>query len=320
MIRDPRFHRRGDPQRLMNPAEVVVHEVQRDRRDMVLDLLAEGVSEPGEAAHAHSQGEVAALHDGSADTFGIGLPHDWDHLHGGDFGGAVARFAVARGAVDLDELCEIAAVVQRGGDRGSVRSETIGRHLEFAARRVPYAFDELVSRGLVALSHSDVQHQLVMPLDCDEDVTVTEVLIVFGAHALFLLADEGPNFVGFHIAHWNVDYPLRHDLLAFLTSEHQQLHDRVLVETANPHRAANAVAFDEELYSEQHLFFGDIHCSKGEPMGFREGALALRALKAAQAITMLAELLAVDTAVRATDLTGFCFALHTSIIQRAVAV
>jgi hypothetical protein len=39
----------------MNLRKVVVHEVQRNRVDVILDLLAEAVREPSEAAHVHGQ-------------------------------------------------------------------------------------------------------------------------------------------------------------------------------------------------------------------------------------------------------------------------
>lgn len=39
MIRDARFHGRRNAQRLMNATEVIVHEVQRNRVRVVLNLL-----------------------------------------------------------------------------------------------------------------------------------------------------------------------------------------------------------------------------------------------------------------------------------------
>ena len=39
MIRDPGLHRRGDAQRLVDTPEVVIHEVERHGRSVVLDLL-----------------------------------------------------------------------------------------------------------------------------------------------------------------------------------------------------------------------------------------------------------------------------------------
>lgn len=44
MVADARLHRRGYAKRLVNPTEVVVHEVERHSRVVVLDLLGEGVS------------------------------------------------------------------------------------------------------------------------------------------------------------------------------------------------------------------------------------------------------------------------------------
>ena len=45
----------------MGTSEVVVHVVERDHRCMVLDLLGEGVGQPGEPPHAHPHREVLAL-------------------------------------------------------------------------------------------------------------------------------------------------------------------------------------------------------------------------------------------------------------------
>ena len=42
----------------MNPAEIIMHVVERDSVHVVLNLLAEGVRQTCESAHAHSHGEV----------------------------------------------------------------------------------------------------------------------------------------------------------------------------------------------------------------------------------------------------------------------
>lgn len=51
MTTDTRRHRGGDPQRLMNSHKVVVHVKNCQCRDVVLNLLAERIREPSEAAH-----------------------------------------------------------------------------------------------------------------------------------------------------------------------------------------------------------------------------------------------------------------------------
>lgn len=45
----------------MNPAEVVMGDVQRDRRDVVVQLLREAVGQAGEPARPHAQGKVLPL-------------------------------------------------------------------------------------------------------------------------------------------------------------------------------------------------------------------------------------------------------------------
>src|ERR1035437_9462104 len=62
MLTDTRFHRRSNPEGLVNPAKVVVHVKQSDHCDVVLDLLAEGVCQPGEAPHVHSHVEILPFH------------------------------------------------------------------------------------------------------------------------------------------------------------------------------------------------------------------------------------------------------------------
>ena len=64
MIRESRFHRRGDPEGLVNPAEVVVHEVKRHGVGQVFYFLGERIGKPREPAHAHAHGQVLALNVG----------------------------------------------------------------------------------------------------------------------------------------------------------------------------------------------------------------------------------------------------------------
>jgi hypothetical protein len=56
-------HCRGNAQALVNPAKVVVHKVQGNRRFVVLYLLAESVCQASKSAHGHPHGQVLALHE-----------------------------------------------------------------------------------------------------------------------------------------------------------------------------------------------------------------------------------------------------------------
>lgn len=54
-------HGRSRFDRLVNPAEVVVHEMQRDGVAVIFNLFAEGVRQPRESADAHSHRQVLAF-------------------------------------------------------------------------------------------------------------------------------------------------------------------------------------------------------------------------------------------------------------------
>ena len=115
----------------MNPAEVVIREVQAVRGPQILPFLAEGVRQARQAAHLHSDGEVLPFHDGSADTGGIAMAEDYDHLSIKDFSGRILAFTFRRLPVNLDELCVAGnPIFQRIGDRGNIRLEAIRRDLE----------------------------------------------------------------------------------------------------------------------------------------------------------------------------------------------
>lgn len=62
VVSNPGNHCRANLECLMLSHEVVVHEVQSDCMPEVVNLLAEGVGQSGEPSHAHTHGQVLALH------------------------------------------------------------------------------------------------------------------------------------------------------------------------------------------------------------------------------------------------------------------
>ena len=80
MIREPRFHRRRHPQRLVNAAVVVVHEVQRDGMTVVLQLLGKAVCQPRKPPHPHAHREVLALNVRRADVLWVRVAGDRLHI------------------------------------------------------------------------------------------------------------------------------------------------------------------------------------------------------------------------------------------------
>jgi len=54
MIGNPGCHSWRDPQGLVNPRKIIVHEVYRNRRRMVLDFLGEGICKAGQCCNFHA--------------------------------------------------------------------------------------------------------------------------------------------------------------------------------------------------------------------------------------------------------------------------
>jgi len=54
-------HGRSNPQRAMNPNEIVMREVQPQRRSQILNALGEGIGQPGQAAQERPAVQVVSL-------------------------------------------------------------------------------------------------------------------------------------------------------------------------------------------------------------------------------------------------------------------
>jgi hypothetical protein len=238
VIRNSGFHCGRAANRFVDAAKVVEREPYADSGPVVLPLLAESVREPSKTPRAHANAKILALDNRSTDTFGIRLTYDQDGLHGSNFSGAVAAFPLAGRFVYFDKLREAShAVMERRGNRGTVRSETIRCDLKRCARRrIAEAFNEAIGGSLIALSKCEVENQFGVPFDCDERVGVSKVRIVLRANALLFFADECLELITFHIAHLNVANFFGHDAFAFLASKYQELEDRSVVCASNtPH-------------------------------------------------------------------------------------
>jgi hypothetical protein len=101
-IRNASGHRRRDFERLVDAEEIVVHKVKRDRRDVVHDLFAKAVRQPGEPAHPHSHREVLALNVAGTDVLAIRVAGDRAPLCADALRRAVAGVIRSIRAVDLD--------------------------------------------------------------------------------------------------------------------------------------------------------------------------------------------------------------------------
>jgi len=305
----PGFHRRSATQALVDTPKVVPGVPENDGSPVMIETLRERICEPRKSTQAHSQGEIAALDYRSADTLRIGLPHDWDHLHGSDFGGRVPRFAFLGASVNLDELGEASKpVVQHRGDCRLVRNESVRRDLKRrACRSMSQAFHENVRGRLVALAHRYVQDELAMAFDSDEHVAVTEQRIVIGPNALLFFPNEAPHLIALQIAHRHVTDFGGHDAFALLADQKQELQNRGVMNFRCAFDTRNGIAFEQE--PENHLSFlhREIHAVKRIGVRFSECLAAVAALVARQAVAVFAVLPAFRSAIVARHFGDLAF-------------
>ncbi len=157
----------------MNPAEIIVGEVKAVCGPQVLPLLAEAKREPGEPSHLHSDRQILSLNMAGADSFRIGVAHDWDLLRVRDLGRTVLAFAFGILRIDFDNLREVATVSKRRGNGRFVRNESIGRDLEALGRsRQPQPFNKGVRGGLGATAQREVENEFGASLHGDEAICI----------------------------------------------------------------------------------------------------------------------------------------------------
>jgi len=106
VVCDAGGHGGRNPQRLMDADEVVMHYVDGEGVDMVLDLLAEGVRQAGKAPERHADREIVPLDHRCRDMVPIGGAFDPLALRGDHLRRAIAglAFGLRRFPVNLDEL------------------------------------------------------------------------------------------------------------------------------------------------------------------------------------------------------------------------
>jgi hypothetical protein len=299
VIGDPSGHRGRNAKRFVNPAEVVEREPAGQRCPVVLPLLTEGVGQSCKSSRTHTDREILAFDMRRANAFGVGLPHDWDYLHGLHFCGAVASFPGNRGAVDLDAHGEVRAILKRVRDCGAIRGKSVSRDLKLAASGESLALDENIRRGLIALTEREVENELRVPLDSDKAVGVTVVRVVFRPDALLFFLNERPQFVTLNVLDGNVADFLPHDPFALLASEHQEFQDGRVVNLGQPLDTRNGVAFEQHPQNHFSLLDWQVHAVQRLFLRLGERLVALAALVAGKPVAMFAELAALGTAVMA---------------------
>src|SRR5205823_3870830 len=107
MTGDPRGHCWRSRQRRVQPAKVVVRDIQACAGDEVLQLLRESKSQASEAPEERSDGQVVPLDMACTDRILTDAPHDDAPDRANQIRGSVAAGLLTGGAVVLDDLAVV---------------------------------------------------------------------------------------------------------------------------------------------------------------------------------------------------------------------
>ena len=107
MVAHARFHRRSDTQRLMNPAEVVKHEIERQRVLVVFYLFRESVRQSRKPPHGPSHRQILALREACGN-----VPVIWIATDDGLASAHAHSWAVARRFLENIE-CSLSEIALR---------------------------------------------------------------------------------------------------------------------------------------------------------------------------------------------------------------
>ncbi len=90
MIANPCFHRWCYAQRLVNPAEIVVHVMERHGVLQILQFLRECIGQTGKPAHRHTHREILPLDVAGGNMVVVRIPADTRLASAHAYSGAIS--------------------------------------------------------------------------------------------------------------------------------------------------------------------------------------------------------------------------------------
>lgn len=247
MICDSRFHRWGYAQSLVNPAEVVVHEVERDVVLQVLNLLAECVCQSGKAAHSHSHTEILTLDKAGGNIFGIRVARDFDCNAAGARRRAVVRLTPARSTIHFDKHRIVNLAAKGILNSAQIRLMTVCCKLDAVGEAAFQIVDELIRRARVACAHQPAGNQLCIGINRRPRpyIAVAPLALLFFWYILLFGVHERPYFVALNLCAFEVAHDFILIVGAGATSFDQELDHAVNRDIHHSSSGADAVALDK---------------------------------------------------------------------------
>jgi len=246
VIGDASGHRRRDSQALMDADEVVVHVMDRERRDMALDLFAKAVRQSGEPSQAHPHREVLPLNIAGRNMLWVGIARNSLALASDALRWTVARVAWAFRAVDFHQHRVINIVLERASDGIQISLVTIGRKLDAVRQAARKILDELPRRKKVASPDHPGANQLGVCVHCNPSPDIARVAALQRPlrHVLLLRRNETPDFVTLNPFAGEIAQMLIQVIRAGSAQLDKQFRNCIFGNAGHANRRTDRVAFD----------------------------------------------------------------------------
>lgn len=250
MIRDSGFHRGRNAKRFVNSAEVIVHVVNCNRGDMILNLFLVRVGQAGESAHVHSHGQVLPLNKAGRNVLWIGTPGNYNFAATDALRWTVGRFTLAVGYIHFNQHRVINVIPEAVLNRGEIGAMAVCSHLNAIRKALRYVLNKFVGASGIASGNEPRNNQLRIGVNGDPcpNISIAEFAAKFLRDVLFFGVAKRPNFVALNSFGSQIYQSLVEVIGARRSEVHEQLCNRVLRYARHSDGRADAVSFDKSHY------------------------------------------------------------------------
>ena len=198
VVGNSRFHRGSHAQGLVNPAKVVIHEMDGRSVFMVFQFLAKAIGQAGESAVAHVQREVLAFNVARGNVQSFGLAGDVDFARSNANGRRIASFPHCRLVpIEFNQLREVDLGTESAFNGGDVGFVTVAGELNPLGEPFRKVVDELVSVARSAFANVEAGNQFCLGINGNPSPRVAHFFAAFEMFGDVLLfgVSETPNFI-----------------------------------------------------------------------------------------------------------------------------
>ena len=238
---DTRSHRRSHAERVVTLYEVVIGEVQTNRSNEVLMLLAEGQRKAGETAHVQPGRCIQPFNVAGRNQVFVWIARIDELLSGLD----TRRWAVAAivhliVAVDFDDLGVVNILPESLVHRSNIVPKPICGDLHPIGHAVCYILHKGLRGGRIAVPYLECRNQLRIGVDSAERPDAANLHRIAHLHVALFLADKAPNLIHLQTLAGKVPHLRIHQRGATLTNLDAETHDGIAVDSGNPFDGTNA--------------------------------------------------------------------------------